>query len=275
MKKTIYLFGLLLLAGAFVVSSCKKDDDDDDQPTSYPPVLTFIGGGDYVDSDATLIVNEAFMVGINASENATSGKNIESFEVVRTFNNIPVDVYSEDNIGEPNYTWSDTLFANAEVGIERWTFTVTDKNGESTELAINITTEAGTTPLAAPEALQWQRVAGAPGTGLDMFGLKWESNVKDIMAVIAKDGAEKLVELEATTWTGLETVEDLMAAVGTGTDMEDFRGISATTPQTYDIVLATQYNGEYFLIHLTELTAVEDPAGSGNWTYTILGEYKK
>ena len=141
MKRSIYFMGLLLLAGAMIFTACKKDDDD---PTPAPPdntpILTFIGGAGYVSADAEMTTGSTFKVGINAAENANTKKNIESFVVVRTFNDIPTTVFEEDNIGEPNYTWESDLLANAVAGDERWTFTVTDKDGEKKELSFIITT---------------------------------------------------------------------------------------------------------------------------------------
>jgi hypothetical protein len=272
MKKTIYVFGFLLLAGSLVFTACNKDDEDDPTPVDLTPTLTFIGGAGYTDADATLDAGSTFKVGINAAENAESKKNIETFKVVRTFNNVPVTVYEENDINEPNYTWEDDLTANAEVGEERWSFTVTDKDGLSKELAINITTEAATTPLGNAEALTWERVAGNPATGLAMFGLKWENNLKEVMAVIEKDGADKFVQLTPANWTDFTTVEELAAAVEDADDMDEYKGISAEVNQTYDEVLATMYNGEYYLIHLTEATIDVQVAGT---TITITGEYKK
>ncbi len=139
MKKTIYLFGLLLLAGATVVSSCKKDEDE--EPTvDLTPVMTFIGGAGYTDADVSLAPSATFKVGINASENATSKTNIESFKVVRTFNNTPTTVFEDDNINEATYTWEQDLIANTQVGDERWSFTVTDKDGIMKELSFIVTT---------------------------------------------------------------------------------------------------------------------------------------
>lgn len=139
MKKTMYLFGLLLLAGAMVFTSCKKDDDDP-EPVDLTPVLTFIGGAGYTDGDASLDPSSTFKVGINASENATSKSDIKKFEVVRTFNNVPSTVYTDDDINEANYTWEQDLISNTQTGDERWTFTVTDKDGLKKELSFVITT---------------------------------------------------------------------------------------------------------------------------------------
>lgn len=139
MKKSIYLFGLLLLAGAMVVSSCKKDDEEE-PVVDLTPVLTFIGGAGYTADDATLAPSATFKVGINASANATSNSKIVTFEVVRTFNNVPTTVFEDDNINETNYSWEQDLIANTKTGEERWTFTVTDKDGLKKELSFVITT---------------------------------------------------------------------------------------------------------------------------------------
>lgn len=139
MKKSIYLFGLLLLAGAVLFSSCKKDDEDE-PVVDLTPTLTFIGGAGYTSADATFAPASTFKVGINASENATSKSNIASFVVVRTFNNTPTTVFEKNNINDPTYTWEDDLVALAVAGEERWTFTITDKDGLKKELAIVITT---------------------------------------------------------------------------------------------------------------------------------------
>lgn len=143
MKKIVYLLALLFMAGAMVTTSCTKDEDDE-EPTvvDNTPRMTFIGGGDYTSNDATLTVNEEFMVGINASENSNTKNNIASFEVARTFNNISTTVYEENGIDDPTYSWESTEMANAAVGEERWTFTVTDNGGGTKELSFIITTKA-------------------------------------------------------------------------------------------------------------------------------------
>ena len=139
MKRSIYFMGLLLLAGAMIFTACNKDDDPD--PVDQTPVLTFIGGAGYTSADVVLQPGSIFKVGINASENATSKKNIETFKVVRTYNNTPTTVFEDDNIGEQTYTWEDdSLYAHTATGEERWTFTITDKDGFAKEISFIITT---------------------------------------------------------------------------------------------------------------------------------------
>ncbi len=67
--------------------------------------------------------------------------------------------------------------------------------------------------------------------------------------------------------------QEYIAAIEAGTDMDMFDMISAEqASSTFDYTLATMYNGEYFLIHLTDATVVVETAGT---TITINGMYKK
>lgn len=147
MKKITFLMGLLIMAGAMIFTSCTKDEDDP-IPTDLTPTITFMGGAGYISADAELITASSFVVGITATENATSSKNIATFTVTRIFDNVPTIVYEEDNIGEPNYTWQDTLVAHALPGAERWTFTVEDKDGLTSEVSFIITTIPNVTILS-------------------------------------------------------------------------------------------------------------------------------
>ena len=143
MKKTIYFMGLLIMAGAMIMISCDKDDDTI-IPLDLTPIASFLGGGEYISDDATLSVNETFQVGIAAIENLISGKKLESFVVIRTFNNVSTTVL-DSSFSSAEFYWESAFNANTDTdgGEERWSFTVTDKDGEATELSFIITTEAG------------------------------------------------------------------------------------------------------------------------------------
>jgi len=137
MKKTAYLFLLLIITGTVFISSCQKDD-----PIVIPPVINFVAGGDYVSADVTLLTNQLFTVGINANKDAESDSKLSKFEVVRTYNNISLPVFDSTLNGD---YFSIEIIANSNplVGEERWTYTITDEAGESSEINIVITTEAG------------------------------------------------------------------------------------------------------------------------------------
>ncbi len=82
----------------------------------------------------------------------------------------------------------------------------------------------------------------------------------------------KFVELSSAQWTSITTKEDLAAAVEAGTDMTVYEGVSAEASSAYDVVLATKYNNEYFMIHIQNATVVVGGTGT---TITITGKYVK
>jgi hypothetical protein len=110
------------------------------------------------------------------------------------------------------------------------------------------------TPLSEAADTVWRRTGSAAGTGLADFGLAWTSNVKTVKAVIRKDGAEKFVQLDAADWEEIETLEELMEKVDEAEDMTDYRGVSAMAPGSYNDVLATIHDGQYYLILVESAT---------------------
>lgn len=136
MKKTNLLAGLLLLTGMGFITSCSKDSTTDVTPT-----IVFNGGNDYIAANTILNTGATFHVGVTAAANSSSSKKLTRFLVVRTFNNVPTTVL-DSVLNTDNFSWNNYYSANSSVGAERWTFTVTDKDGQSNELSFNITTEA-------------------------------------------------------------------------------------------------------------------------------------
>jgi hypothetical protein len=137
MKKLVYLFSFLMLSSILLWTSCEEDPID---PGDLTPTINFKGGEGYISTDATLFTDEPFTIGITATNNATSGANLALLEITRTFNNA---VW---------FSWDTTInvaFFNIDVnmqainveGTERVSFKVTDKDGYSEEIGVNITTE--------------------------------------------------------------------------------------------------------------------------------------
>jgi len=166
----------------------------------------------------------------------------------------------------------DYNFTMNNAGEAKIKFVVTDKEGEKSEISLTIISEESTTDLGASTDVFWERIGGNAATGLTEFGLKWENNLKETHAVIEKDGASKLVKLTKEEWTTITTVEDLKEAIEAGTDLTDYRGISTTTPGNYEEVIATEFNGEYFIINLSN-TTIE--TGTNGTTVKIFGQAKK
>ena len=154
----------------------------------------------------------------------------------------------------------------------KYTFTVTDENGESVTKTFNVTVEAGTVQLGSAQSFTWEREGSNPGTGLSQFGLKWTSNTAQ-SAIIAEDAATKMVELSANDWTAITTQEGLDDAITNGTAITEYDGVSVQQGGTYNDVLGVAHNGTNYLIQIQSAT-VNTSGGSGT-KVTIMGEYKE
>lgn len=268
MKKLGYLLGLFFVAG-FLFSSCS--DDEDTTPQELKPTITFQTGTGYTYSDETINIGDSILVGVVCTANSNSNAKLTNFKIYFIENNITIPTSVNETLNDPSYTGSWYIpFDEAFDG--KLYAEVTDKDGQKNSVSFNITVESATNPLDAEADFTWQRVGGTPATGLAPFGLKWTSNGQKVSAKIMKDTAEKFVELTSAQWTSIETKEDLAAAVEAATAITEYTGISADASNTYDEVLATKYNGEYFIIHITEATVV---VGGSGTTITITGKYKK
>lgn len=259
MKTLKYFLMIFSCTGLLWLSGCT-----DEEPV--PPTVAFKGGATYVSDNKTLEPGETFLAGVTAT---AGDKKLSEFTVRRSgiVNAPEVD----SSISGDNFSFERNFVAAATEGVETWTFTVTDNDGESASVAFNITTEVPdtTTPLGAAQSFTWERCGGT-GTGLDQFGLAWTANTASV-AIIKKD-ADKLVILSAAEWTSITTVEELMSAVTNGTGVDDYRGVSVTASGTYNDVLATRKGSEYYLLHVTSATVlVGQTCGT---QITVMGESK-
>ena len=264
--KNIKLIFALTMALGLMFTSCKKDDEKPDQK----PTISFKGGSNYISEDATIIAGETFTIGINANANTDSGEKLTSVKYTITSNNTIVHEF--DSVFKESSYSLDYNFTMTNAGEAKIKYVVTDKVGEKAEISLTIISEESTTDLGTSTDVLWERIGGNAATGLTEFGLKWENNLKETHAVIEKDGASKFVQLASDDWNSITTVEALQAAIEAGTDLVDYRGISTTTPGDYTEVIATEYNGEYFIINLSN-TLIE--TGTNGTTVKIFGQSKK
>ncbi|NQU33436.1 MAG: hypothetical protein HQ521_09400 [Bacteroidetes bacterium] len=134
--KRLSVFLIASLAVVMIMSSCKKDED-----TFGPPTINFVGGSDYVDSDATIAENTFFKVGIAAIANTESNEKLASLSLTRTMFGI---VYTDTtlSINETTYAIDFEFNSQAAGVVETIVFTVTDKAGKSAEKSLVITYEA-------------------------------------------------------------------------------------------------------------------------------------
>jgi hypothetical protein len=136
MKKLSYLLGLFLVAG-ILFSSCKKDEDE---PQDLTPSINFKGGANYTSADVIITAGDTILVGINADENSTSGKNLTNFKMVLTTDNNPQTLV-DSNFNESSFNM-DYSISFPQSGETRLSAKITDKDGQSKEIAFNITVNA-------------------------------------------------------------------------------------------------------------------------------------
>jgi hypothetical protein len=129
MKKTSLIFTTLILASIAFISSCTKD--------TTPPSMNFKGGTGYTSADVTIPAGTELKIGINAQSGSSK---LTSFAIKSTFNNITDPLW--DTTFSTDTFNRDFYITVPNVGDTRLTFTVTDKDGQTDELAFVVTVTA-------------------------------------------------------------------------------------------------------------------------------------
>lgn len=140
MKKISKFFSMLALAAVAVLSSCTKDDD-----VKPAPSLDFVAGTGYTTGDVTLAPGSTLKVKWVANK---GDKDMDKFQV--TINNAFLVDYAPDGAGSNPFTLKgsnqntyqgeiSTVVSSNVGNVETYTFTVTDKNGNSTSKSIKVT----------------------------------------------------------------------------------------------------------------------------------------
>lgn len=120
---------LLILTGV----SCKKD------PGRLPDI-SFITGTGYLSTDGTIAKNTSFKIGINAAKT-------ENEDVLKTFNiSVSYDGGPSETLftqtltsaQEDNYTYDLTKNTRNQAGTEKYSFTITNRDGLINTISITI-----------------------------------------------------------------------------------------------------------------------------------------
>ena len=135
MKQRInFIIAVIASAFIFLLSSCKKDE-------GKLPDISFKPGTGYTSANATIAKNTAFKVGINAAKT-------EKEDVLKTFNiSVSFDggasatVYSETLTAAQgdNYTYDFNRTTRNLAGTEKYTFTITNRDGLINTITLTIT----------------------------------------------------------------------------------------------------------------------------------------
>lgn len=219
------------------------------------PTISVLPGEEYVHDGDMINVNQEFNIGFTMSSSIESGQKLASFTLV-----IDDETFETVKLDDTEFTFERTLALNTvdtrdDIDNVVITGTVTDVLGKSASVTITLILDE--TQELILENFEWNRHGGDAATGnLAELGLAWNSNAKDeVFAVItAVEGAE-LYEVPAEKWAQVTTQPEKVALFGEGggaLPIRAYKGVSAFSSNTYDDVIATHYNGEYYLIHITE-----------------------
>lgn len=147
----------------------------------------------------------------------------------------------------------------------------TDTENQTTSRNFEIMADASVM-LTDPIDHTWRSAGANPATGLDMFGLKWEVNIEKAFFVKIEEGdADKFVRLGDSDWDNIQTYDELVAAVDEADAIQSYEDVSAGQDGTYNDVLATKYNDEYYLILVESADVSVDNTGT---TVVIDIDYK-
>lgn len=140
MKKYLLFFGAIVLFSATLfISSCSSDNTTAD----LPPTIEFVTGTGYISTDVTLTVDSPYSIKILAQANTTSGAKLETLKVSGISNNVVVldTTYSIPSSGQTTFPVTFSSNAMSTPGVMRIEFKVTDKDGQSATISLQITTQ--------------------------------------------------------------------------------------------------------------------------------------
>ena len=128
---------MLAVALIAVLASCKKDEDPRE-----PPDLEFKTGGSYTSADATVGQGDSILVGIEATKTEDE---LQNFNVSYAYDGATTTTtYLNDPLtgAEEEFYETDVTFVTRnQAGTEKWSFTITDRDGNITTKAITLTVQ--------------------------------------------------------------------------------------------------------------------------------------
>jgi hypothetical protein len=137
MKHLLKSNRLLVIASLAIVllaTSCEKD-------AKIPPTIDFTTAGGYTSADGSLARNTAFKIGITAQK--TEGKDVlKTWTVTRSYDGAAETTIDSQTLSGAQgdlFTKDYPLTTRNQAGTEKYTFTVTNRDGLITTKSITIT----------------------------------------------------------------------------------------------------------------------------------------
>lgn len=245
---------LVCLVSIALFASCKKDN----KVENPEPSIAVIAQDGYLADGDTINLDQVYKYGFNMASNTETNKELKS--LIININGIEKSIDLSGTSCSYIDTVSFSFEKNREV-IDSAAFisaTVMDVDGKYASAIItlkaNIEFDA---PLTVTD-FTWNRHGGDDATGLAEYGLKWESNLKDVFAQIKPMTGFDLYEFDAAAWNNIttEAAKALFFAAYSEIDgITVFNKVSAMSSHNdlnYVIGTYNKTTGETHLMHITK-----------------------
>lgn len=289
--KKLRLFALGLLGFSMVLTSCSEDDDDD---AVTNPVLTIsesISGES--DGDVIVAPNTTIRLEWNARKEGT-GAELKTFVVssqgANTITPVPTSNAGNDfpydiaNADDDQYVDYIEMSSGANIGLTTWSFTVTDKDGNTATATFTIDVQNAATPLATVTMGGFFHIGGSLQGAYDLVS-------GAVVAAAGADADKDMVNTDAAgdaftgSWDAANatqyvkansfdyanaTEEAATAAYAAGTASG-----TVTNPAQDDIYIAKLRGADtYAAIKITSVDAANNDCACGN-TGKVEFDFKK
>jgi len=132
--KSLFKTLLIILPVVIFLSSCEKDK-------MIPPTLDFTVGAGYVSADGHLALNTAYKIGVDAKR-TESKDDLKTFSVTLSLDGAAattVESLTLTSAQAAEFTKDYNLVTRNVAGTEKYTFTITNRDGLITTKSITIT----------------------------------------------------------------------------------------------------------------------------------------
>lgn len=135
-KQFSILFACVALVSVFFLSSCVKDE-------GRLPNISFKGGAGYTNANDTIAQNTTITIGINASK-AEQKDVLKTFNASKSYDGGTATTFSQVTLSGADgdsYQPDFQITTRAQAGTEKYTFTVTNRDGLTNQVSLTLTVQ--------------------------------------------------------------------------------------------------------------------------------------
>ena len=227
-----------------------------------------------IDAPTDIVINLCLGNGITVLEGTVYAYVSDKLEQLKFTSYFDDSSWAEIEINDVNANYYNFSFTaeqlDAKEGLERIVITAKAASNAIASKAVNV--EIICSKLEEGE-FTWQRTGATPGTGLEQFGLEWNSNTATNIVVTPAYGTTLVQFADVEKWNTITTLEELIEAFEAETPIDKFEEIpTKDDTQEFNYVIATKKaDGTYYLINPTKRVLLFD---GSSYTRIVTGGYK-